>query len=98
MQFGTILVGLLCSTWTLDLVTASRLRARGNARRDTEAADYAPIDPAALYEYENRSGGAHSAAGDYVMQGLGQTMSLATQVYGLRDSESFYWGIGKSEL
>lgn len=90
-------VALLCSIASLDLVSGRMHRARENVRRQTDTVAYTPIQPSALSDYEVRTGGAHSAAGDYVMQGLGQTMSLATQAYGLRDSESFYWGVGESE-
>jgi hypothetical protein len=29
------------------------------------------------------------------MEGLSQTIDFVTRTYGLRDSESFYWGIRK---
>lgn len=63
-------------------------------RRVDEVETYSKMHPGGLADYELRSSDAHTTTGDHVMQGLSQTIDLVTRTYGLRDSESFYWGIG----
>ena len=56
---------------------------------------YRPMHPAALAGYENRGTGIPSGVSDYVVHGLGGMMRLVSREYGLRQSESFYWGPGR---
>ncbi|KAM0720840.1 hypothetical protein Q7P37_003125 [Cladosporium fusiforme] len=61
-------------------------------RRVDEVETYSKMHPGGLADYELRSSDSHATAGDHGMQGLSQTIDLVTRTYGLRDSESFYWG------
>jgi hypothetical protein len=75
-------------------------------RRADGTPTYSTIHPGGLAEYEGRSNNthatpenqtmdAHATSGNHTMEGLSQTIDFVTRTYGLKDSESFYWGIGK---
>lgn len=96
--FGTTLAAgmIACLMKAVDCNVATSHHPSENLiyRRVDEAATYSTIHPGGLADYEVRSSGTHATSGDYVMQGLSQKIDLVTRTYGLRDSESFYWGIG----
>lgn len=57
---------------------------------------FLPVHPSSLYGYEDRDEARHGV-GDFVMHGLGGLMNIVTKEYGLRKSESFFWGPGVLE-
>jgi hypothetical protein len=64
-------------------------------RRTDENATHSTIHPSAFADYEFRPSNASATPGNNTIQGPPQTIDFVTRTYGLRDSESFYWGIGK---
>jgi hypothetical protein len=53
---------------------------------------YQPIDANSVGDYEGRMQTAGARIGDFVNKGVGGLMHMVNREYGLRDSESFYWG------
>ncbi|KAK3724921.1 hypothetical protein LTR37_000969 [Vermiconidia calcicola] len=65
---------------------------RTTVRRSTQHHTYRPVHPSALADYEMRGQNHDATISDYVAHGLGGLMHMVSREYGLRDSESFYWG------
>lgn len=86
---------ITCLMGSVQCISANSHHSEPNLirRRVGEVSTYSTIHPGGLSDYEVRSGDTHATAGDYVMHGLSQKIDLVTRTYGLRNSESFYWGI-----
>ncbi|KAK3713446.1 hypothetical protein LTR37_008404 [Vermiconidia calcicola] len=65
---------------------------RTSVRRSSQHHTYHPVHPSALSDYEMRGQNRDATISDYVAHGLGGLMHMVSREYGLRDSESFYWG------
>lgn len=61
-------------------------------RRRSGGRSYQTVPAFVLSEYEGRQGGSHIS--DYALHGL-SNIEYTQLKYGLRESESFYWGKGK---
>ena len=55
--------------------------------------NFRPVHPSTLSGYEDRDQ-TRNGVGDFVMHGLGGLMKMVSREYGLRRSESFFWGPG----
>jgi hypothetical protein len=84
---------LLISATRFEGATKSRLRLLSH-NSTSDRIVYHPVSASVVTDYEVRSGVRHATVADYVVQGLSNTMHLVSSEYGLRDSESFYWGPG----
>ena len=66
-------------------------------RRTTHRTTYEPFPAADLGAHEVRNGGT-PAMSNYILHGLGDIIPLVDQEYGLKNSESFYWGLSMSRF
>ena len=66
-----------------------------NPKSAQKHVDFYPVNPNSFGDYESRTDVAGASIGDFVYKGVGGLMHMVNREYGLRESESFYWGPGK---
>ncbi|KAK5174166.1 uncharacterized protein LTR77_001246 [Saxophila tyrrhenica] len=65
---------------------------RGGHQRHQNRMKYGPVDASTVADRENREITVDAGVGDFVYSGVGGLMHMVKKEYGLRRTESFYWG------